>query len=88
MLSLGGVIYSLCLLSSMTCAWLLMRSYARTRTRLLLWSAVCFFLLAINNLLLVVDLVLLPSIDISLPRQIASLAAALVLLAAFIWEID
>ena len=35
-------VYVLCFLTSAACAWLLGRSYARTGTRLLLWSSVCF----------------------------------------------
>jgi hypothetical protein len=85
---LAPTIYSLCLLSSSACAWLLIRSYARTRTRLLLWSAACFFFLALNNLLVVVDLVLLPSVDLSVFRQFCNLVAVSILLFGFIWELD
>jgi hypothetical protein len=85
---LAPTIYSLCLLSSVACAWLLIRSYVRTRTRLLLWSAVCFFFLAVNNLLVVVDLMLLPSVDLSFFRQVCSLVAVSILLFGFIWELD
>jgi hypothetical protein len=82
---LAPTIYSLCLLSSSACAWLLIRSYARTRTRLLLWSAACFFLLAVNNFLVV----LLPeSIDLSFFRQFCNLLAVSILLFGFIWELD
>lgn len=89
MSSLAPTIYTLCLLSSAICAWLLIRSYARTRTRLLLWSAACFVLLAVNNLLVVVDLMILPtSIDLSLLRQACSLAALAVLIFGFVWEVD
>ena len=85
---LAPTIYSLCLLTSVICTWLLVRSYVRTRTRLLLWSAACFFLLAINNLLVVLDLMLIPTIDFSLFRHFSSLAAVSVLLYGFIWELD
>jgi hypothetical protein len=86
---MAPTIYALCLLSSAACAWLLMRSFARTRARLLLWSAACFALLALNNLLVVVDLVLTgPSVDLSIIRQVCSLAAISILLYGFIWELD
>jgi hypothetical protein len=86
---MAPTIYTLCLLSSATCAWLLMRSFARTRARLLLWSAACFVLLALNNLLVVFDLVLTgPSVDLSIIRQLCSLAAVSILLYGFIWELD
>jgi hypothetical protein len=85
---LAPTIYTLCLLCSAACAWLLIKSYARNRTRLLLWSAACFLLLAVNNFLVVVDLLLIPSVDLSVLRQLCSLAAVSVLLFGFVWELD
>ena len=84
--ALPSAVYLLCFLTSSACAVLLARSYARTRLRLLLWSAVCFGLLAANNLTLVVDLLLLPSVDLRLLRHLFALAAILVLLFGFVWE--
>lgn len=86
--TLAATIYALCLLSSAACAWLLIRSYFRTRTRLLLWSAACFVFLAGSNLLVVVDLMLLPSVDLGPARQLCTLVAIAVLIYAFIWELD
>jgi hypothetical protein len=83
-----SLIYLLCLAASAGCAWLLLRSYARNRTRLLLWSAICFVLIALNNLFVVIDLVVLPSVDLVPLRRLASLAAVAVLLFGFIWETE
>ncbi len=88
MSALATTVYSLCFLTSAVCTWLLVRSYTRNRSRLLLWSAACFVLLAINNLLVVADLVFLPTVDLSPLRIAASLAAASTLLFGFIWELD
>jgi hypothetical protein len=88
MTALAPTVYLLCLASSAACAWLLARRYIRTQARLLLWSAVCFSLLALNNLLVVLDLLVISSVDLSIWRLVASLAAVLVLLYAFIWELD
>ncbi len=85
---LAPTVYMLCFLASALCAWLLVRSFLRNRTRLLLWSAACFVLLAVNNLLVVIDLVVLPSIDLSPLRLVAGLAAVSTLLFGFIWELD
>jgi hypothetical protein len=85
---LQTAIYSLCFLASAGCAWLLARSFGRTRSRLLLWSAASFFLIALNNFFVVVDLVLIPSLDLMPLRRIASLAAVAVLLYGFIWETE
>lgn len=81
-------IYSLCLLTSTGCAFLLVRSFAQSRARLLLWSALCFVLLAVNNLLVVLDLLLLPAVDLVPLRNLASLAAVGVLIFGFIWETE
>ncbi len=83
-----SVLPALCLCTSAGCGWLLVRSYARNRTRLLLWSAACFVLLAVNNLMVAVDLLLLPSVDLSLPRNVVSLAAISTLLFGSIREVD
>lgn len=80
------IVYLLCLATSAVCAWLLMRSYLENRTRLLLWSAVAFGFLALNNLLVVVDLIVLPGIGLVALRHLAALAAAGVLLFGLIWE--
>jgi hypothetical protein len=79
-------VYILCAATSVLCALLLAGSYRRQRSRLLLWSMLCFALLAVNNLLLVVDLVLVPSVDLSLLRSGSALTAMLLLLVGLIWE--
>lgn len=81
-------IYGLCLLTSGICAGLLIRSYLRGRQPLLLWSAGCFSFLALNNLAVVLDMVLLTSLDFSVVRQVTALCAVAVLIYGFIWEVD
>jgi hypothetical protein len=88
MSALATTVYALCFLTSVTCSWLLVRSFLLNRTRLLLWSAACFVLLAVTNLLVVIDLVFLPTVDLSPLRAAASLAAVSTLLFGFIWEVD
>ena len=84
--NLEVIIYLLCVVTSLLCAYLLARAYRRGKTRLLIWSALCFALLAINNLVLAADVLLLPDIDLSLLQILTSLSAVCVLLYAFIWE--
>lgn len=81
-----AIVYTLCLLTSACCAWLLGRSYARTGARLLLWSSACFVLLASNNLMLVLDLLVFDEINLRVGRLLLSLAAVSVLLFGFIWD--
>jgi len=79
-------VYILCAATSIACAALLWRGYRRSRARLLLWSSLCFCGLALNNVLLFVDLVLLPAVDLT-PWRTASAAAGLVLmLYGLIWD--
>jgi hypothetical protein len=78
----------LCFLASSACAWLLARSYGRSGARLLLWSSLCFVLLAANNLVLVIDMLVLPGLDLRLGRLLLSLAAASVLLFGFVWDLE
>ena len=81
-------VYLLCFAASAVAMLLLVRSYAQRRTTLLLWSALALVALAVNNLLLFVDIVLLPDIDLRLLRDLSALAAVALLLYGFIWEID
>jgi hypothetical protein len=81
-------VYLLCLLTSIACAWLLVRSYLKRRTKLLLWSAACFIGLALNNFFVVADVVVFPTFDLSLLRSLSSFLAVSVLIYGFIWELD
>jgi hypothetical protein len=81
-------VYILCFLTSAACAWLLGRSYRKARARLLLWSSVCFVLLAGNNLALVLDLLVFPDLNLRMGRLLLSLAAVTVLLFGFIWDLE
>jgi len=83
---MAETVYLLCAGTSATCAFLLLRGYRRQRTRLLLWSSLCFVLLAFNNTLLFVDLIVVTSIDLSLWRGATALAGVSVLLFGLIWE--
>ncbi|WIG94749.1 DUF5985 family protein [Myxococcus sp. SDU36] len=84
---MAEAVYLLCALTSVACAVLLLRAYKRTGMRLLLWSGLCFVGLVVSNALLFVDLVLLPTtIDLFMPRTIATLSSASVLLYGLIWD--
>ena len=82
------IVYLLCFLTSSACAWLLGRSYRRTGARLLLWSSLCFLFLAANNLVLVLDLLVVPDTDLRLVRLLFALAAVATLLFGFIWDLE
>ena len=79
------LVYLLCAATSAFCAILFVRSYQRTRTRLLLWSALCFVGLAINNALLVLDEAT-PAVDLSVSRSIPALVGVGLLLFGLIHD--
>lgn len=81
-------VYILCFLTSAACAWLLGRSYLGSRTPLLLWSSICFVFLALNNLALVLDMVVLPTYDLRLARLVLALAAVASLIWGFVWRVE
>jgi hypothetical protein len=78
---MAEAVYILCALTSMSCAWLLWRRYLANRTQLLLWSSVCFLGLAINNVILFADLMIVPDTDLSMLRHVTALLA----LSAFVY---
>lgn len=80
------LIYILCGLTSVGCAVLLFRQYRVTRGLLLFWSTGCFVCLALTNVLLYVDLVVLPAVDLSVIRSAITLGGMLMLLQGLIRE--
>ncbi len=83
---IAQLVYLLCALTSVVCAGLLFIKYRKSRQRLLFWSSLCFSGLALNNVLLFVDLVVVPDIDFSLPRTLPALVGLVLLLCGFIWD--
>lgn len=83
---MGTLVYALCALTSLACAVLLLRGYAASRARLLLWSGLCFAGLALNNILLLVDKRLVPAMDLSLWRTLPAVAGVALLLYGLVWE--
>lgn len=83
---MAALIYVLCALTSLACAWLVLRSYVRYWHRLMFWAGLCFCGLFISNALLVVDQLVVPQEDLSTLRLLAALVALLPLLYGLIWE--
>jgi hypothetical protein len=83
---MATAVYVLSALISLACAVLLLRSYLQARTGLLLWAAVCFLGLTLNNTLLFVDKVVVTDVDLSLWRTLPALAGTLALVFGLLWE--
>lgn len=83
---MAEAVYLLCGAMSLLCAVLLFRGFRQSQARLLLWTAWCFVGLTANNLLLFVDLVVVPTVDLSWLRTATALVSLLVLVGGLVWE--
>lgn len=83
---MAEIVYALCALTSILCAVLLLRSYFAGRSRLLLWSGLCFVGLAINNIFLFIDLVVVTDVDLRAFRDLGAFAGVVVLVYGLVWE--
>jgi hypothetical protein len=83
---MGIVAYLLCTGTSGLCAFLSLKGYFRSRVRLLLWVGICFIGLSLNNLMLLVDLKLLPEVDLSVVRSIPALIGLVVLIVGLVFK--
>jgi hypothetical protein len=88
MITFNFVLLTLAVLTCLACTVLLFRGYARSGMRLLLWSALCFVFLSVNNLLLFFDLIVFTEIDLRPFRLVAALIGLVFLLYGFIFESD
>jgi hypothetical protein len=70
------------------CAVLLLRGYARTRKRLLLWSGLCFVGLTASNVLLILDLSIVPHINLYTLRLGVAAGSTLLLVYGLVFESD
>ncbi|MCA1846113.1 MAG: DUF5985 family protein [Actinobacteria bacterium] len=83
---MAETVYLLCAATSAACAVLLLRAHRRTGTSLLLWSGLCFVGLTANNAMLVIDLILVPSVDLSTWRLVPAAIGVALLIYGLVWE--
>ncbi len=83
-----SLVYFLCMATSFFCMVLLVRSYLRSRVRLLLWASICFVGLTLNNFTLFLDFVIFPNVDLLPLRHLSVLSGLFALLYGFIWDAD
>jgi hypothetical protein len=82
----NAALYILTSLTTLLCAVVLLRGYARVRRRLLLWSGLCFVGLTVTNVLKVADLLIFLHTDLYTYRLGSSAVAMALLLYGLIWE--
>lgn len=85
---MAAAIYVLCAVTSAICAILLLQAFRRGGYRLLLWSGLCFVGLTINNLLLVIDKLIVPDVDLAILRTTAAFVSMVILLYGLIWDAE
>jgi hypothetical protein len=84
---MAEITYALCTVTAALCTWLLLRGYAQSRYRLLLWGGLCFLGLTLNNGLLMVDKLVFPTeVDLFTWRLLLALSAVVVLLYGLICD--
>ena len=84
---MAEAVYALCAITSIACAAMLIMAYRSSHSRLLLWSSLCFVALAVNNVLLIVDLLLVPTIDLSMLRTGIAVGGLSILVFGLIWDV-
>ena len=62
---MAKLVFILCAITSIVCAIALTKGYRRSRNMLLFWSALCFGFMAANNVFLIIDLLVLPELDMN-----------------------
>ena len=85
---MGKLVFILCALTAFACTGMLLRAWLRSRARLLLWSALCFAGLTVNNVLLVLDRLVFTGVDLSSWRLGLALLAVLLLVTGLVLEDD
>ncbi len=83
---MATLVYALCALTSIACAALLLRGWMRSHVRLLFWSGLCFTGLALNNVILFVDVRVVPQVDLSVWRSVPALIGVALLVYGLVWE--
>lgn len=84
----AGPVYLLCTITAIACGALLFRGYRRSRTRLLLWCALFFLALGLENLLVFIDLIIVPQTDLYFLRTSIALVGVTLFLSGLIWDVE
>lgn len=79
-------LYIVTCITTLFCAILLLRGFARARRRLLFWSGLCFVGLTISNLFVIVDLLIFPNTDLYTYRLGSTAFSMVLMLYGLIWE--
>lgn len=76
---MASMVYILGAVLSLSCAILLLNGYKKNKFRLLLWSSIGFVGFALNNMMLFVDLIIIPEVDLSIARTLPALIGMMIM---------
>ena len=87
---MAELVYVMCTILSIACAIMLLRGYRNTPSHLLLWSSACFGVMALNNVILLLDVLVLPDIEFGglILRNLTGAIAGSLLLFGLVWEMS
>ncbi len=85
---MAEAVYVLSTITSVACAWLLLRAYTRTRSRLLLWSGLCFVGLGLTDIARIIDQLAFPDTDLATWRLVPAAAGTLLLVYGLVWDAE
>ena len=85
---IAAIVFLACAITSVLCVVLLVRGWLASRSRLLLWSSLGFTGLALNNIILVLDRLVIVDANLALVRAVPAFLGVLVLLTGCIWDAD
>lgn len=83
---MAWIIYILCAIIAFICCALLLRGYWKSKARLLLWSGLCFAMFTLDNIILFLDKVVIPSIALSPWQAPVPLIGIILILYGLVWE--
>ena len=83
---MSAALYVFSILTTLLCSILLLRAWFRVRNRLLLWSGLCFAGLAVDNFLVLGDMILFPAIDLFTYRLASAAISISLLVFGLVWE--
>jgi hypothetical protein len=80
------IVYVLCAATALACSILLLRGFLKNRARLLLWSGLCFAFLALDNVFLFFDQIVVPDVNLAVWRSPTALLGISLLLFGLVWD--
>jgi hypothetical protein len=79
-------IYGLCAFTAFLCSGMLLRGYFANKYKMLLWGGLCFAGMTINNIILIIDKIYVPEMDLTNWRLVSAMISMLILLYGLIWD--